>query len=258
MPNTARGAFISVLRKRFAFGREETVLRFSWGTQSIKWFLDASAYTGFHKKLASRIIPLLQPADTLCDMGCGLGMLDLEIAPYLREITAVDVDEAVVGALSQIVRDLGLENVRTRRGDALALNESFDVLLLSFFGRPGVVDLLKFYRRRFIRVVSSNNNSGLYPQPYKNYVKDTVPVVCEILDALKIGYTLESCSFEFGQPLKSWQEAELFVLNNAPQASAGEVSAFLKERLTDTGREDFPFYLPNTKEFGIFVIDKEA
>jgi len=36
-----------------------------------------------------------------------------------------------------------------------------------------------------------------------------------------------------------------------------EVSDFLNGRIVNTGRDDFPLFLPNEKEFGIFIVNKE-
>ena len=62
---------------------------------------------------------------------------------------------------------------------------------------------------------------------------------------------------EFGQPLISLRDAEKYVLKNAPEATEEEVSDFLIENIVRTEREDFPYYLPYTKELGIFIIDRE-
>jgi len=70
-----------------------TAMLFGWDEQTIRWFLDASAYTDFHQTLARKITPYLDPGDTLCDLGCGLGRLDLELAPHVMCLTAVDIDE---------------------------------------------------------------------------------------------------------------------------------------------------------------------
>ena len=75
--------------------------------------------------------------------------------------------------------------------------------------------------------------------------------------AKKLKYSLELDSIEFGQPLRSQRDAELFVLQNAPKADAEEISNFLDKNLVSTRRDDFPLYLPNKKELGIFIINAE-
>ena len=232
-------------------------MRFSWNEQTIQWFLDASAYTEFHKTLAQKIKPYLEPNCTLCDAGCGLGRLDLELAAHVRELTAIDVSAHAIDVLRCDAKKLGFANLHTEVCDADTLTKAFDIVVLSFFGQSNMLHFLKLCRHRLIRIVSADNKSGLYPEHYRCTVKDTVPIVCTELETQGIRYKLELYSFEFGQPLRSWRDAELYVLHNAPEATAEEVRDFLNENITDTGRDDFPFYLPNQKNLGIFIIDKE-
>ena len=232
-------------------------MRLKWDEQGIRWFLDASAYTGYHEKLAGYIVPHLKPGDTLCDAGCGLGRLDLELAPYVSRVTAVDINENAIGVLRQDVAARGLDNVCADVGDAGAMTETFDVVLMSFFGRFNMREFLKLFRRKLIRIVGADNSSNLHPERYGFIQRDTVPSVCEELDSIGASYSLEQYSIEFGQPLRSREDAELYVLGNAPEAPLPEVRDFLEERLERTGRDDFPLYLPNMKNLGIFIIEKE-
>ena len=230
-------------------------IRFEWDEQNIRWFLDASAYTGFHKTLAAIIAPYLVPGGTLCDAGCGLGRIDLELAPSVAELTAVDICDNATGVLRRDAEATGKSNIHVVCGDALSLTDTFDVVLMSFFGKSAISDFLRLSRVRVIRVVSAENKSKLYPQIHRLHVKDTVPVVQENLTSQGIGFKLEQHTIEFGQPLRSMSDAESYILGNAPQASRREVNGFLDEHLDHTGCDDFPYYLPNKKSLGVFVID---
>jgi SAM-dependent methyltransferase len=221
----------------------------------MEWFLDASSYTGFHKALARKIIPHLKADDTLCDAGCGLGRLGIELAPYVKELTAVDVNEEVIAAVRRDADAAGLRDLHTKIIDAELLTERFDVVLMSFFGESNFSHILKLCRRKLIRIVSASNSSSLYPERYRCTVKSTVPGVEDELRSMGIDFSLELHSIEFGQPLRSRQSAERFILNNAPEATGKEVADFLGINLVNTGRDDFPFYLPAIKELGIFTID---
>ena len=230
----------------------------TWDEQSCTRFLDASVYTGFHKKLAQKILPFLEPGDTLCDIGCGLGRLDLELAPFVSGILAVDVSEYAIKMLETGIRDSGVENIRTHCGDAMELTPGFDVIVMSMYGKSDILKILGRCRRRFIKIVSASKKSGLYPERHRREVKNLVPVEKAGLESLGIDYMLDLCSIEFGQPLRTWQDAEAFVLSNAPEADSGEINAFLDENIKRTGREDFPLYLPYQKELGIFVVDARS
>ena len=227
-----------------------------WNEKNCRWFKEASSFTGFHKTLAQKILPLLEPGDTLCDIGCGLGRLVIEIAPYLSEILAVDTNEYAINTLKQDVEHSGIGNVRTRRCDFAEVEGSFDVVLLSLFGHLDIQKVFKLCRRRIIRIVSASQKSGLYPQRHRREVKNFVPLTQEELSKLGIDFKLELCTFEFGQPLRTKQDAASFVQSNAPEANKEEIDEFLSENIQSTGNADFPFYLPYSKDLGIFVIDK--
>lgn len=230
-------------------------MRFAWDEQTNRWFLDASIYTGFHKILAQKIVPFIEPGDSLLDAGCGLGRLDLELAAFVSSLTAVDLSENAIAALQRDAEALGLKNLSASVRDASSLSEQFDIALLSFFGQSNMLDFLKLCRKRLVRIAGADNRSGLYPERYRCTVKDTVPTIIEELDKNSVPYKLELHTIEFGQPLKSRQDAEQYILKNAPEATAHEIGEFLEKSITYTGREEFPLYLPNPKELGIFIID---
>lgn len=225
-----------------------------WDEQSSGRFMDASEYTGFHTQLAKKIIPYLEPGDTLCDIGCGLGRLDFELAPHVAEILAVDISEYAIRTLEKNVALAGISNIHVRQGNAEELEQSFDVILMSLFGLQDTSGILKRCRRRHVRIVGAGRKSGLYPERYRRELKDAVPIVQDEFDSLGIKYSLEMCSFEFGQPLRTKHDAEQFVLTNAPEADSREIADFLNDNMQQTGRDDFPFYLPYQKELGIFVV----
>jgi len=218
--------------------------------------MDASAYTGFHKTLAERIISLLSPDDTLCDIGCGLGRLDLELAPYVSEILAVDVNEYAAKMLKRDAERAGLRNLQVCIKDAAELDGSFDIVLLSLFGGLEIQRYLELCRKKLIMIVGSGRKSGLYPERYRREIKNAVPDVKKALEAMDVRFTLESYAHEFGQPLRTMGEAELFILSNAPEAGHDEVDEFLNANIRTTDSNEFPYYLPYLKELGIFVIDK--
>ena len=229
---------------------------FTWDANSVKWFLDASVYTEFHKKLAEKIETYLLPSDTLLDAGCGLGRLDLELSPHVAEITAADINELVTDRLRQDVSKAGIKNMQVETRDLTDIGGMYDVIMTCFYGQHDNTGFLKHIRRRFIRIVSAGNKSHLYPERHRINTKKTVPLVEDELRSLGISYELELCSIEFGQPLVSWEDAQQFVKKNAPNAEIDEIDEFLKSIVTYTGREDFPIYLPYQKQLGIFIIDK--
>lgn len=235
-------------------------MQFRWNEQSIQWFLEASAFTGFHKVLAKKISPFLEREDSLCDIGCGLGRLDLELAPHVRKLTAFDIDPEVVGILEKDAQSRSLHQLCALCADAGAFRERFDVVLMSFFGKSekDITHCLDMCCKKMIRIVNVENKSSLYPARHRKTVKDTVSIVSRELEEQGLSFHLETPSIEFGQPFRSRQGAECFVRCHAPDIESRELENFLKEHLVGTGESDFPFYLPNEKKVGIFIIDKRG
>ena len=64
----------------------------------VRWYQAAAAYSDFHARLAQMIAMGLTPDDTLCVWLWG--RLPVACAcPYVREVTAVDIDAAALAAL---------------------------------------------------------------------------------------------------------------------------------------------------------------
>lgn len=233
-------------------------MSFRWSDRSIEWFLSASVYTGFHKALAETILPFLDPTDTLGDLGCGLGRIDLELAPHLAHITALDIDPRVTRRLEQDAAARGLRNIRVLCADVQGADLAADILFLSFFGRAWLEFYLHRCRKRLIRVVNADNTGNLYPSRHRHTKKTTIACARQELEELGFPYRLLECALEFGQPLRSPEEGLAFVRSHAPEATDSELRAFLSGHAVETGREDFPLYIPNRKRIGIFVIESHA
>jgi ArsR family transcriptional regulator len=65
------------------------------------------------------VLGLIDPALVVGDLGCGTGQLTATIAPYVRQVIAVDGSEDMLDAAR--LRLAGVDNVDIRRGDLEAL-----------------------------------------------------------------------------------------------------------------------------------------
>lgn len=118
-----------------------------------------------------------------------------------------------------------------------------------------MLDCLGLVSRTLIRIANVHT-SGASLQPGGHSKKrEIVEDIAAVLDKAGCTYRLLQDTFEFGQPLRSQEDATDFLRCNAPAISDDELGAFLAKTLVATGRADFPFYLPNKKELGIFIID---
>lgn len=235
-------------------------MAFVWTKQRIDWYLDASRYGGFHQRLADTIRPYLLPQDRLCDLGCGLGRLDLVLAPAVRHITCVDTDETVLASLRQEAKANGIANLSALCADVRDMRDVFDVAIMAFFGHPPgmMMDCLRLTSRALIRIANVHANGASLQPGGHSKKRETARDIAALLDGAGRKYRLLLDTFEFGQPLRSQEDAADFLRCNTPAIPEEELRAFLAETLVATGRADFPFYLPGKKELGIFIIDAEA
>ena len=232
-------------------------MRFRWSDQSIQWFLNASEYTQFHKKLSKKLLPFLSKHDRVCDYGCGLGRLDIALAPHVSFIKALDINPIVIDHLSQDVLNLGLQNISSLCVDSKEHTESCDVGIMSFFG-IGEKEMLLYRghcKKKLIRIVNMKNQSTLYPHEYRKTRKDTVAIIKNELENSAISYQFIEIYLEFGQPFRSMNDAMHFVQFHAPDAVKTEIESFLSKYIIEISHERYSFYLPNKKHLGIFVLD---
>lgn len=231
-------------------------MQFRWTTQSIEWFLAASEYTGFHENLAQALLGEINIEDTVIDFGCGLGCLDLALAPYISNSTAIDISELAIESLKKRIQQTNCKNIFPRCESATEYSGTASVGIMSFFGKSseGMNYYLSKCQKKLIRIVNMENKSTLYPEEHRRRKKATSQTIDSELENAHLIYHSFSTSLEFGQPLKDEEDAHNFLRYNAPHISLQEMNSFLYENVLQTHSKEYPFYLPNKKNLGIYVL----
>ena len=227
---------------------------FDWNEATIRWYINADKYSGFYKKLADDVVPMIRGQKTLCDLGCGPALFDFAIAPNIGSIDCVDINETALSSVNDRAKKLALNNIHTRLADCDTLTGEWDVAFMSFFGSRESDRYLPLCKK-LIAVVAADSDAELFPRRERNTSRNTVDNTIDYLDGKKIAYQLTRKTHDFGQPFTSRDDAALFVRTYAPYASAEEVEAFLVMRLVQTGDREFPLYIPRTKSVGIFELE---
>ncbi|MDR2133145.1 MAG: class I SAM-dependent methyltransferase [Clostridiales Family XIII bacterium] len=243
-----------------------------WNEKTLAWFKVASAHTGFHANLARLVRPLIADCETICDVGCGLGLLDLELAQDVRDILCVDRNEAAIGALNELLRARGTRNVVARAMDANALvGERWDAAIMSFFG-SSLEDIARFLTlcdKRMILIVHEKSSTGRRVNAISLRAKPFgAAEVSGFLSERGLRFRETRAALEFGQPFKSLADARDFIRTYASlashAASAADEAAWerlcedMERRLARTGRADYPLYLPKRKNLAVFAVEKSA
>lgn len=223
---------------------------FFWNSRKIRWYADALAYTGFDRALADELEPFLPPGESVCDMGCGIGYLALELARRGRDVTAVDRDELALRWLEE--QRTAPDNPRILQADWDKLEPRPDwdnVVMVCAGGGQGPEYYRRFARKRLLLLdrvrMESHAAPGLPPSRKKSHLTDAAAGT----EGLRRRIVLE-----FGQPFRSLEDAEDYFRCYYGDSAATQAAV----RLTETGRGDFPLYLPYRKELDLLVLEAES
>ena len=104
---------------------------FCWNEDMIRFLRDASEQSDYHRLLAARIARELPENARVCDAGCGLGYLSLRLAPYCRQITAVDRSAEALAVLERNIAAGGPQNITPLCGEIenLPPREPYDAMV---------------------------------------------------------------------------------------------------------------------------------
>jgi ubiquinone/menaquinone biosynthesis C-methylase UbiE len=235
---------------------------FEWTDEKIEFFEQASKYTGFHKKLAALIRPYINGDDELIDVGCGLGLIDFEIAADVKSITAIDEHPAVVARMKERVKTRGATNIFPKVADAgMVTSGAWDTVLLSFFGAPddSLKAVIRGARNRVIVLMHAADADLSHSLVAAKQKRPCVADMERFFQAEGCVCHSRAAALDFGQPLKSKEEALRFFecYSSGQDAETRRTRAdFLMGRLVETGDAVYPYFLPKPKQVAIFIIER--
>lgn len=232
-------------------------MAFKWTKESVTWFDRAARSCRFHRALAEKISPWLSPADNIADIGCGLGFLSRELSPFAASISCIDIDPLAVSYVT--AHSSTAKNIIPCAGswEHFCSPDSYDVIVMSFFGRIfQYSDLMRYMsctRRALIYIVNASAQSPHSPSGRSSKNKQYSDSFERLLADFHMAYEKVCVSEEFGQPLLSPDEACRFVSHYHREYSKDEITDYLSENLVKT---QHGFYLPCRKNIDIYRIDK--
>lgn len=229
-----------------------------WNSQTLRWFLDASDYTGYDRALAALLRPYLPAGGTLCDLGCGAALTDFELAPDASCVTCADSSPEAVSFVRNEAERRHIPNLTVRCTDAADVPGAFDAVMTLFHGSPETFDAYYSKARQVFLILTRRERYGQFgPESRRISKRGDAASMRQFLDARSIRYSYREAELEHGQPLRSLEDAAAFVRAYAAPMPEAELWNYLDAALLKTGREDFPYYLPNRKKLGLIVIRRD-
>ena len=225
---------------------------YPWTEERIVWYQRAVAFTGFDRALADLAIGAPKPGEEVCDLGCGTGYLALELARRGCRVTAVDRAGVCMDYLRAEAARRGLTD-RLTAVEAdwhdLPPETAWDTVVMAFAGKPDeeLEGYLARCRRRLVLVTKTSAQSHVRGPGEPPLFRRNADALEAALRARGLSFARRDAVLDFGQPLRSREEAEAYLA-----VYGGPESALT--RLTETGDPEFPLCLPNEKRLAVFTI----
>lgn len=231
---------------------------FTWSPEKIRWYADACEYSGNNRnqKLAEAILESLPPNPQIGDIGCGIGGLSINLAKKASRVTAVDFNGDALDYFRKIIERDSIKNIDILEGDFKTLEPSalhVDCVVFCMVGDIDFIYQAKRWTDNKIVFIIDNAESRSFASKPKKHTRLSPDSVRSSL--LEVGLKFEERSIEasFGQPFSGYAEAMKFFSCYDRDSSEDEIKNSLEKRLVKTGRADFPFFLPNDKEYLMFI-----
>lgn len=223
-----------------------------WSEDTIRFMEDASVYGNYHKELTDILLPYLPTHGHVCDAGCGLGHLALELSKVCSKVTAVDASANALKGL--MARELP-HNLSVLHGDVFAMEKNYDAMVFCYFGKTD--EILRLAEAgRTDRIIVVRRDCGAHsfsstPVLRGNHGIDSLK---ERLEERKIPYFSQNISLELGQPFRSFEDAlHFFRLYNKSDRPISENK--LKEKLIPTEKNPYCLYYPSMRDMELIVFD---
>jgi len=221
-----------------------------WDEDTVRLMADALEHASYSRELAQMIGPKLPPNAHVCDAGCGLGYLSLELARYAGKVTAVDISERALRVLgSRCAKNI---EIRCADIEQAAPERRYDAMVFCLFcgGRKGLRIAREQCAGEVFMVLrddpASRFSCGAQETDYEIYAD-----MCSLMDEMGIPYEKEEKLLECGQPFRSMEDARLFFSRYNRSCKAQVSDQDFAHRLQATGRSDFPYYMPHRRRVGM-------
>ncbi len=228
-------------------------MHFAWNEKVLGWMYDAAEYTGFYRNLAALLLPQIKARGSLCDIGCGMALADMELSREIGSITCVDVDKAALSFAQNEAKRRGIENIRFILSGGADVEGSWDTVIALFHGRIEKT-CADYLAKASDRLICVTHGPGIR---HAGAFCESSDEAAAWLDAGGWTYTRTEGVLEFGQPHRSFEEALESTAAYHRDWDRETLEARVRAKAVETGREDFPYYTPKSRTYGIFVIPKK-
>lgn len=225
-----------------------------WTQESAALLFRAYRHGTAVKTLCEKMAPFLKDGAYICDAGCGVGALSLELARRGFAVTALDISEIALLQLKNSADREALARVDVLVTDAKTHvpHTPYDAMVFCFF--CDIRECLNIARRCCkgdVFYISRDYDMhrfsvGQHPVRYSGYRQ-----ALALLEEMHVPYDWETFELDMGQPFADMEEARRFFELYSRDDPALITDEFLQSRLVKTQDEQFPLYLPHMRRAGM-------
>lgn len=226
---------------------------YRWNPEMVYYMNQASKDTEYYKELAEHIAPYLTKDSIICDVGCGIGGLAIELSRFCKKVYAVDISDQVIESLKDRLAEEGISNVEAICTDVFDWRpeEQADAAVYCMFGTVDEINRIgrhlevsqQFIVRRLVKDHQFKIKEG---KQHRN----SAPEMMEELREKHFVFEYEEMTLSLDQPFKNFEEAvKFFELYNRTKEKISDEE--IKSRLVRQDNEEYPYLLPSKKRMGI-------
>lgn len=234
---------------------------YQWNQDMIYFMDQAAKNTEYYRELVSHIVPYITKDSVLCDVGCGLGELAIELSKKCRKVYAVDISKQAIDALKKKLEKERIENVEAICTDVFTWipNEQIDATVYCMFGTLDEIDEIGGHlgvrQQLIVRRLVKRHCIKIKEQAKKQH-RHSAQSMAEELKKQKKKFDYCEMSISLDQPFKNYEEAiRFFELYN--KTSEKITLEDVKKRLVEQDNEEYPLLFPAEKRMGLIRIDME-
>lgn len=237
--------------------KETYQMQIKWNQKTTSWFLNAAAYTGFYDELASLLTNRIGKKKTICDLGCGFGLIDISLAPTAHHITCIDQDIMAIHMLNKELQKRRISNVKAMCDNISNVDSQWDVVLALFVGNVSK-HLSKYLNLCREKVILIGRGGCIFNTMVGKKAREhhsLLPIYTEMYE-LGVHCEISEHKLEFGQPFYDLKEVYEYVDLYHKKPYNLSISEYIKKNLVRLNNTEFSYYLPHQKHFVIFEIKK--
>lgn len=226
-----------------------------WTSEAISFLQDAAAYGSYYEQLAEFLLPCLPETGHVCDAGCGLGFLALQLAKRCGKVTAIDRSERAIAVLRKQNK---AENLTPLCCDIFSHRGCYDAMVFCYFG--SLCEILTLARRLCkgtVAVVGRKSREHRFSMKRIEREGHRRQLSDDWLTEQGIPHQKIPLTLEFGQPFRNLEDALRFF--RLYDKSGEDIRAEqILPRLSEIRHETYSYYLPETREMDVLIFDAQA